>query len=82
MLLFLVAVTVLAELAGAAQVFDGAAVRAARLARGRTAALFALVILLGAVTTIVLSLDTTAVLLTPVALALVARLSRRHCPSR
>ena len=79
-LLFLVAVTVLAELADAAQVFDVAAVRAARLARGRTPALFALVVVLGTVTTIVLSLDTTAVLFTPVVLALAARLRLSPLP--
>lgn len=67
---FLAAVTVLAELADAAQVFDAAAVAAARLARGRTRVLFAFVVVLAAVTTMVLSLDTTAVLFTPVVLAL------------
>ena len=79
-LLFLVAVTVLAELADAAQVFDVAAVRAARLARGRTPVLFALVVGLGTVTTVVLSLDTTAVLLTPVVLALALRLGLSPLP--
>jgi arsenical pump membrane protein len=68
-LLFLVAVTVLAELADAAQVFDVAAVRAARWGRGNTTGLFLLLCLLGAITTVLLSLDTTAVLLTPVVLA-------------
>ena len=79
-LVFLVAVTVLAELADAAQVFDVAAVRAARLARGRTPVLFGLVVLLGTVTTIMLSLDTTAVLVTPVVLALAARLRLSPLP--
>ena len=79
-LVFLVAVTVLAELADVAQVFDVAATRAARLARGRTPVLFALVILLGTVTTVVLSLDTTAVLLTPVVLALAAQLGLSPLP--
>lgn len=73
-LAFLVAITVVAELADAAQVFDVAAVRAAKLGRGRTLGLFGLIIVLGAATTVVLSLDTTAVLLTPVVLALAARL--------
>jgi arsenical pump membrane protein len=71
---FLVAITVVAELADAAQVFDVAAVRAAKLGRGRTLGLFGLVLVLGTFTTIVLSLDTTAVLLTPVVLALASRL--------
>ena len=73
-LLFLVAVTVLAELADAAGVFDAAAREAAHLARGRTAALFALVVVLATATTVLLSLDTTAVLLTPVVLAMCAQL--------
>ena len=79
-LLFLVAVTVLAALADAAQVFDVATVRppgsaaAARLRR--TPAPCAL----GTVTTIVLSLDATAVLFTPVVLALAARLRLSPLP--
>jgi arsenical pump membrane protein len=73
-LLFLVAITVVAELADAAQVFDVAATRAAKIGRGRTWELFALIVVLGSLTTIVLSLDTTAVLLTPVVLALAAQL--------
>lgn len=71
---FLAAATVLAGLVGAAGVFDAAAVRAARLARGRPWVLLALVALLATATTVVLSLDTTAVLVTPVALALARRL--------
>jgi arsenical pump membrane protein len=71
---FLVAITVVAELADAAHVFDTAALRAAKLGRGHTGRLFGLVLVLGTFTTIVLSLDTTAVLLTPVVLALAARL--------
>jgi arsenical pump membrane protein len=67
---FLVAMTVLADLCDAAGLFEVAAARAARIARGRIPVLFALVVLLATVTTIVLSLDTTAVLLTPVVLAL------------
>ncbi|MCW2586571.1 MAG: arsenite efflux rane protein ArsB [Frankiales bacterium] len=79
-LVFLIAVTVLAELADEAEVFDVAADRAARLARGRTPALFGLVVLLGVVTTVVLSLDTTAVLLTPVVLATAQRLDLDPLP--
>jgi arsenical pump membrane protein len=77
---FLVAITVVAELADAAQVFDVAAHRAARLGRGHTRRLFALVLALGTITTIVLSLDTTAVLLTPVVLALALRLQLPPVP--
>ncbi len=79
-LVFLVAVTVLAELAEAAQVFDVAAVRAARAGCGRTPALFVLIVLLGTASTIALSLDTTAVLLTPVVLALAERLELPPLP--
>ena len=73
-LAFLLAVTVVAELADAAGVFDAAARLAARAGRGRTWRLWLLVVLLGTVATVVLSLDTTAVLLTPVVLALAAQL--------
>lgn len=79
-LVFLVAVTVLAELADVAEVFDVAADRAARLARGRVPWLFALVVLLGVGTTVVLSLDTTAVLLTPVVLSMAQRLNLNPVP--
>ena len=77
---FLVAITVVAELADAAQVFDVAAQRAAKAGRGHTRRLFGLVLLLGTFTTIVLSLDTTAVLLTPVVLALASRLRLSPLP--
>ncbi|WP_432564361.1 SLC13 family permease [Kineococcus sp. SYSU DK003] len=71
---FLLAVTVVAELADAAGVFDAAARLAARIGRGRTWVLWLLVVALGTLATVVLSLDTTAVLLTPVVLALAAQL--------
>jgi arsenical pump membrane protein len=70
---FLATVIVLAELVGEAEVFDVAASRLARLGAGRPAALFGLCVLLAAVTTVALNLDTTAVLLTPVLLALAVR---------
>jgi arsenical pump membrane protein len=73
-LVFLVAITVLAELADSAGVFDVAAHRAAHVARGRTLVLFLLVVVLASATTILLSLDTTAVLVTPVVLALAQQL--------
>jgi Na+/H+ antiporter NhaD/arsenite permease-like protein len=66
---FLVAATVLAVLVDAAGVFDAAAQACLAAARGSRARLFALVALLATLTTAVLSLDTTAVLLTPVVLA-------------
>ncbi|QLD13012.1 SLC13 family permease [Microbacterium oleivorans] len=68
-LAFVVAVTVVAELAATAGVFDIAAGRLARASRGRTVALWLLVVALAVVSTAFLSLDTTAVLLTPVVVA-------------
>lgn len=79
-LVFLVAMTVLADLADAAQVFDVVASRAARVARGRVWLLYGLVLLVGAATTILLSLDTTAVLFTPVVLALATQLTLDPLP--
>jgi arsenical pump membrane protein len=68
-LLFVVAVTVVAELAAVAGVFDVAGGMLARWARGRTFLLWLMVVLLAIVSTAFLSLDTTAVLLTPVVVA-------------
>ncbi len=80
MLLFLVAITVVAQLAQSAGVFDAAAHLAARAGRGHTWALWLLIVVIATVSTIVLSLDTTAVLLTPVALALAVQVgSRPRC---
>ena len=73
-LVFLVGVTVIAELADAAGVFEIAAREAAHLGRGRVWRLWLMVVALGAGCTIVLSLDTTAVLLTPVVLAMARQL--------
>lgn len=77
---FLAAVTVLAELADRAEVFKKAADLVARLARGSVPRLFLFICVLGAVTTILLSLDTTAVLLTPVVLSLALRLELPPVP--
>lgn len=74
-LLFVVAVTVVAKLSAAAGVFDVAARRAARLGGGRTWQLWLLVAALAVACTGALSLDTTAVLLTPVVLALARQVS-------
>jgi len=65
-LAFLVCITVVAEVADHAKVFDVAGHWAARLARGRVLALWSVVVALSCLCTTVLSLDTTAVLLTPV----------------
>ncbi|HET8615465.1 MAG TPA: SLC13 family permease [Actinomycetales bacterium] len=71
---FLVAITVVAELSDRAGVFRAAADAAARVARGRVWVLWASLVVLATVSTVVLSLDTTAVLLTPVVLATAQRL--------
>ncbi|MFI6295121.1 SLC13 family permease [Nonomuraea sp. NPDC050790] len=73
LLLFLVGVIVLAELTKEAQVFDAIAARMAVLGRGSYLALFFLCTAFASFVTIFLNLDTTAVLLTPVMLALAAR---------
>ena len=69
---FVVALTVVAGLAAEAGLFAVLAGAAARLARGRTLVLWRLVVVLALACTVTLSLDTTAVLLTPV-VVLVAR---------
>jgi Na+/H+ antiporter NhaD/arsenite permease-like protein len=73
MLVFLLAVIVLAELTKEAGVFDLIAERVARAGGGGYGALFLLCVAFASLTTIFLNLDTTAVLLTPVMLALSAR---------
>lgn len=70
LLLFLGSVIVLANLARRAKVFDVIAHRVAIVAGGNYLGLFLLCVLFAATTTTVLNLDTTAVLLTPVMLAL------------
>lgn len=72
LLLFLGSVIVLAELARRARVFDVIAYRLAIVGRGYYPALFVSCVAFASATTIVLNLDTTAVLLTPVLLALAA----------
>ncbi|WP_089154139.1 SLC13 family permease [Micromonospora sp. NBS 11-29] len=69
-LIFLGTVVVLAELTAVAGVFDALAARVAITARGSFRALFWLCVVFASVTTIALNLDTTAVLLTPVMIAL------------
>ena len=65
---FLVAITVVAEVADLAGVFDVAGHATARLAGHRTVVLWLLISGLAVLVTVFLGLDTTAVLLTPVAL--------------
>ncbi|SCG61681.1 arsenite efflux membrane protein ArsB [Micromonospora siamensis] len=80
LLLFLATVVVLAELTAVAGVFDAVATRLAIAARGRYAVLFGLCVGFASLTTVVLNLDTTAVLLTPVMLALARRLGLPAVP--
>jgi len=68
-LLFLATVIILAELTAQAGVFDVIAARIAIVGRGNYPALFVMCVAFASVTTIVLNLDTTAVLLCPVLLA-------------
>jgi arsenical pump membrane protein len=75
LLVFLGTVIVLAELTAKAQVFDVVAAWLARLGKGHYPALFGLCVGFSALVTAVLNLDTTAVLLTPVMLALGRRLN-------
>ncbi len=72
-LLFAVAVTVVAELATEAGVFSVVAGLLGRIAFGRAWILWVLVATLAALSTAFLSLDTTAVLLTPVVVLLARR---------
>ncbi|MEP6480166.1 MAG: SLC13 family permease, partial [Rhodoglobus sp.] len=69
-LLFVVAVTVVTELAAEADLFRVVAERAAGWGLGRTWVLWLLVVALAVIGTVFLSLDTTAVLLTPVVVLL------------
>jgi arsenical pump membrane protein len=73
-LLFLLALLLLSALVDASGFFAWAAIHAARRARGDGRALYRNVFLLGAGVTVALSLDTTAVMLTPLVLAFVTRL--------
>lgn len=69
-LLFVVAITVVTELAAEAGLFTWLAQRTARWGRHRAWVLWLLVVLVAALCTVFLSLDTTAVLLTPVVIVL------------
>ncbi|MFD5266025.1 SLC13 family permease [Streptomyces sp. NPDC058335] len=80
LLAFLGTVIVLADLTSRAEVFDVVAARVARAGRGRYPLLFLLCVAFASVTTIALNLDTTAVLLTPVMLALATRVGIAAVP--
>ncbi len=79
-LLFLVLIQVVADLCDAAGLFDVSAHVAARVAGGSRIALFLLFTALATVSTWVLSIDTTAVLLAPIGLALAAELGLSALP--
>ena len=72
-LAFAAAITVVADVAARAGVFESAAHWVTRAARGSRRRLFALVIVVAVVCTAFLSLDTTAVLLTPVVVVMARR---------
>ncbi|MFJ8110784.1 SLC13 family permease [Streptomyces sp. NPDC096132] len=80
LLAFLGTVIVLAELTSRAEVFDVVAARVARAGRGSYPLLFLLCVAFASVTTVALNLDTTAVLLTPVMLALAGRVGIAAVP--
>lgn len=80
LMVFLLAVVVFADLLTAAGVFDTLAAVFARAAGGSYPLLFLYTVLLTSATTIVLNLDTTAVLLTPVLIALAQRLEAPALP--
>ncbi len=79
-LLFVVSITVVAELAAEAGVFRVVAERLARIGRGRTTVLWLLVVAFAVVSTAFLSLDTTAVLLTPVVVLLARHIGVNPIP--
>ncbi|GAA4737460.1 ArsB/NhaD family transporter [Amnibacterium soli] len=77
---FVVAITIVAAIAAEAGLFDRLASAAARLARGRGALLWVLVVVVAVASTVFLSLDTTAVLLTPVVVTLARRVGLPPLP--
>jgi arsenical pump membrane protein len=79
-LLFLLSLLALSLLVSKSGFFDWAAIRCARLAQGDAHSLYRNAFVAGAVVTAILSLDTTAVMLTPVLLALVKRLKVPAAP--
>ncbi|WP_066516473.1 SLC13 family permease [Curtobacterium ammoniigenes] len=79
-LAFVLGLTIVAELAAAAGVFDGLADLAARVGHGRTAGLWLAVVVLAVASTVFLSIDTTAVLLTPIVITLARRVGLPPMP--
>ena len=79
-LLFLLSLLGLSLLIGHSGFFDWSAIHCARIAKRDARALYRNTFVLGALITAVLSLDTTAVILTPVVLALVKKLKLPASP--
>jgi arsenical pump membrane protein len=79
-LLFLLSLLALAVLVGKSGFFDWAAALCVRSSRGRVTVLYRNMFLLGTLVTATMSLDTTAVLLTPVVLVIVRRLGLPGIP--
>ena len=79
-LLFLLSLLALSQLIGKSGFFDWAAIRCALFAKGNAHSLYRNAFVAGAIITAILSLDTTAVMLTPVMLALVKRLKVPAAP--
>ena len=79
-LLFLLGLLIFSDLLRASHFFEWCAIHAARAAKGDTTVLYRNVFILGAITTAFLSLDTTAVILTPIVLAFVGRLRLQSRP--
>lgn len=80
LLVFLGSVVVLAELTADAEVFDVIAARLSIVGRGNYVALFVMCVAFASISTMFLNLDTTAVLLTPVMLALAGRVGIAAMP--
>jgi arsenical pump membrane protein len=79
-LAFVLGLTIVAELAADAGVFDRLADLAARVGGGRTIGLWGAVVVLAVLCTVFLSIDTTAVLLTPIVVALARRVGLPPMP--
>ncbi|WP_144714163.1 SLC13 family permease [Curtobacterium pusillum] len=79
-LAFVLGLTVVAELAADAGVFDRLADLAARVGGGRTIGLWGAVVVLAVLCTVFLSIDTTAVLLTPIVITLARRVGLPPMP--
>ena len=79
-LLFLLSITVLAEIATEAEVFDRLAQTLSRMAHRNLLRLYLIVTVAASLVTIFLGLDTTAVLFTPVVIALARRIGANVFP--